>query len=362
MATTSGSRAACCSELRELIERQNAVDQEDLVVSACKRPLYEPTQLHRHGSFELKADDRSAPSALEHRLEFAHQVLGLLLDLDLGVANDPESTLPFDGIAREEAGDEKRDDLFERDHAGARHSVATWQAHEPLDLVWHADERVHRLAVARARQLQRNGEAEIGNERERMRRIDGERREQRKDLPKEVIFEPRLFFLGHLGAFDQHDAVLGQHLPQLAPALLLVARERSDGVADPSELFGRGEPVRALGRNAGAQLSFEPGNADHEELIEVVGGNRQEPNAFEQRMGLGCRLFEDPPVELQPRQLTIDKSLRARDQIDGCARLDRGQRRGRAGFFLHNNDLAVVSHGRMARMKGAISRSSVTTP
>src|SRR4029450_13934580 len=124
-------------------------------------------------------------------------------------------------------------------------SVATWQAHEPVDLVRHADERVHRLAVARARQLQRDGEAEIGNERERMRRVDGERREQREDLPKEVIFEPRLFFLGHLGSFDQHDSMIGQHLPQLAPALLLVARKRSDGLADPGDLVGRGGPIPA---------------------------------------------------------------------------------------------------------------------
>src|SRR5262245_57311194 len=166
-------------ELRQFVERQHAVNQENLVVRASQRPLYESTQFHRHGRFELEADDRSAPSALEDRLELAHQIFGLLLDLDLGIANDAEGALPLDHIAREKAGNEKTDHLFERDHAGGGRSLGTWQADEAVDLVRHADERIHRLAVARARELERDGEAEIGNERERMRRIDGERGQQR---------------------------------------------------------------------------------------------------------------------------------------------------------------------------------------
>ena len=46
------------------------------------------------------------------------------------------------------------------------------------------------LAVARARQLQRDREAEIGNERKRMRRVDRERRQHRKDVLQEIISEP----------------------------------------------------------------------------------------------------------------------------------------------------------------------------
>ena len=46
-------------------------------------------------------------------------------------------------------------------------SAGLRQPHEPLDAVRHADERVHRLAVLGAGKLQRDREAEIGNERER---------------------------------------------------------------------------------------------------------------------------------------------------------------------------------------------------
>ena len=241
-------------ELGELVERQHAVDQEHLVVGAGKRPLHESAQLRRHGGFELEADHRSAPAALEHRLELAHEILGLFLDLDLGVADDAEGALPLDRIAGKQASDEQPDHLFERDHAGGGRSLGARQTHEAVDLVRHADERVHRLAVARARKLQRNGEAEIGNERERMRRIDGERRQQRKDLPEKIVLEPDLLFLRHLRSVDQHDALLGQHLPKLAPALLLVAGEHADRLGDAGELLGRGQPVRALDGDAGAQL------------------------------------------------------------------------------------------------------------
>ena len=148
--------------------------------------------------------------------------------------------------------------------------------------------------------MQRYGEAEIGDERERVRRIDGKRGEQGKDLPKEIILQPHLFLLGHLRSVDQNNALLGQHLPKLAPALLLIARQRPHGFPDPAELFGGRQPVRALDRDAGTQLALEAGDADHEELIEVVGGNREKPDPLQQGMGVVGGLLEHPAIEMQP--------------------------------------------------------------
>ena len=134
-----------------------------------------------------------------------------------------------------------------------------------------------------------------------MRRIDGERREQRENLAKEMILEPGLLLFRHVGPVDQDDALLGQHLPQLAPALLLIARQHRDRLRDARELLGRGEPVRALDGDAGAQLALEAGDADHEELVEIVGRDRQEAHALQQRMGLVGGFFEHAPVELRAR-------------------------------------------------------------
>ena len=170
-------RAIYGHQLRELVERQNAVDQENLVVSARQGPLHESAQLDRHGSFNLEPDDRSAPPALEHGLELTYQIFRLLLDLDLGIANDTERTLPFYGVAWEETADKQTDHLLKRDHTGGRCSFRARQADEAVELIRHSDERVHRLAVARPRELQRNGEAEIRDEGEGMCGIDGERSE-----------------------------------------------------------------------------------------------------------------------------------------------------------------------------------------
>ena len=299
-------------ELGKLVERQNAVDQKYLVVGAGERALNEAPQLHRHRRLDFETDHRSAPAALEHGLELAHQVFRLFLDLDLGIADHPEGALPFDRIAREQASDEQAGRLLEGyDPRGGR-SVGARQPDKALGAVGNADQRIHRLAVARARKLQRNGEAEIGDERERMRRVDGERREQGKDLPQEVILEPALFLLRDVRPVDQHDALLGQHPAKLEPALLLVGPQRRDRLPDAGELLGRGQAVRRLDGDAGAQLALEAGDADHEELVEIVGRNRQEPHPLEQRMGLVGRLFEHPPVEMEPGQLSVNEPFRAR--------------------------------------------------
>lgn len=60
------------------------------------------------------------------------------------------------------------------------------------------------------RQMQRDGEAETWNERERMGRVDRQRRQQRENIVKEVIFDPGAFGFGDVLAVDQNDADFGE--------------------------------------------------------------------------------------------------------------------------------------------------------
>src|SRR5262245_20523013 len=122
---------------------------------------------------------------------------------------------------------------------------------EALDLVGNADQRIHGFAVGDAGKLQRDGEAEIGDEREWMRRVDGKRREQRENLAKELIFESSLFFLGQIRAIDQHDSMLGKGLTKLAPAFLLIARQHGHSFGDAHELLAGSKPIRRLDGYAG---------------------------------------------------------------------------------------------------------------
>ena len=101
--------------------------------------------------------------------------------------------------------------------------LARGQPDEAVDLAGHANERVHRLAVGNPRQMQCHGKAEARDKREGVRRIDGERRQQREDVVEEVILDPGALGLGDVAPVDEDNADLGQGGAQIAPDRLLVA-------------------------------------------------------------------------------------------------------------------------------------------
>ena len=212
-------------ELRQIVERQHAVDHEHFVVGDRERALHEAAQLGRHGGVEFEPDHRTAAALLQRGLEQPHQVFGFFLDFQFGIADDAEGALPLDGVAGKQPADEQRGRLFQRDQADALVGAAR-QPDEALDLLRHADERVHRLAVLHARQLQRDREAEIGNERKRMRRIDRERRQQRKHVREEMLFEPgALRSSSDRAPSTRVTPAAASVRPQFDPALLLIVGE-----------------------------------------------------------------------------------------------------------------------------------------
>ena len=176
-------------QLRQFVHRQHAVDQQHLVVGGGQRALHEGAQLFRHRGFDLEPDHRPAPPPLQRGLEQPHQIFGLFLDFQFGVADDAERALALDDVAGEQPADEQAGGLLQRDQPH-RAVLAGGQPDEAVDLAGHADQRVHRLAVGDPRQLQRDGEAEARDERERMRRIDRQRRQQREDVVEEMILDP----------------------------------------------------------------------------------------------------------------------------------------------------------------------------
>ena len=196
-------------QLRQFVHRQHAVDQEHLVVGHGQRALHERAQLLRHRRLDFEADHRSATAALQRRLEHAHKIFRLFLDFEFRVADDAERALPLHRVAGKQPADEQARGLLQR-HQPHRLVLARRQTDEAVDLAGHADQRVHRLAVGDARKLQRDREAEVRNERERMRRIDRQRRQQRKDVVKEVILDPGALGFRHVPAFDQHDTGVGR--------------------------------------------------------------------------------------------------------------------------------------------------------
>ena len=135
-----------------------------------------------HAGSMREPDDVAAPPPLEQRLEQPHQVLGLLLDLDVAVAQDAEVAAALDLEAGEQEVGEARDQLLEPDEA----RLLAGQADEALELARQQDEPDQRLGLA-AVELEHDADALVGDERERVRRVDRDRRQHRERLVEEAL-------------------------------------------------------------------------------------------------------------------------------------------------------------------------------
>jgi len=88
-------------------------------------------------------------------------------------------------------------------------------------------------------------------------------------------------------------------------------RQSRHRLADARELFGRRQPVGATRHDALAHLADQAGDPHHEEFVEVVGRDRQEAHALEQRMVAVGGFLEHAPIEVQPGQFAVDEALGA---------------------------------------------------
>ena len=70
----------------------------------AERALHEAPQLRRHRSLELSSRITDRAAALSSTVSnSAHEIFGLFLDFDVGIADDAERALPLDGVAGKQA-------------------------------------------------------------------------------------------------------------------------------------------------------------------------------------------------------------------------------------------------------------------
>jgi hypothetical protein len=114
--------------------------------------------------------------------------------------------------------------------------------------------------------------------------------------------------------------------------------------------------VRRDSGAAGLPLLMQAGHADSEELVEVLGEDRQESRPFEDRIALVARLPQDPRVEFEPGQLAIQERLLVGR---GRRRLIQGKRRVRA---IGSETLGVVGEFSVVRRRLPRFRDSLPRP
>ena len=224
--------------------------------------------------------------------------------LDVAVAQHPAHARVVDPESGKQPADERADDLLHGDEAGR----FTRELDEPRDPLGDGDESEHRiLAVAGA--SHHEAEAEVGDEREGMRRIARDRGEDGKHLLHEVLVEPDPFLVTELRLVEHVDSRLAHLGHQRLPAVLLLVHQGVSAVGDRGELLGRGHPVLARHRDAGLHLAVEARDPDHVELVEVGGGDGEEPHPFQKRHPRVPRFLEHPFVEREPGELAVDEAL-----------------------------------------------------
>ncbi len=140
-----------------------------------------------------------------------------------------------------------------------------------------------------------------------MRRVHRNGGQDREDLLHEVAFQPLLLGLAQFVGLDDRNAAVAQFVAELGPAVLLPPGQLGDPLVDRAQLLRRRQAFLAGRRHARANLSLQAGHADHVELVEVAGGDRQKAQALQQGMVVVGRLFEHALVERQPRKLAVDE-------------------------------------------------------
>ena len=177
-------------QLRGLREAEQAVDHREFFFANPQCADDEITQRGWCLGLHLQTDHAAATTTLQRAFEIAHKVFGFFFDFNITVTQQTKRTLPDHFIAGEEAAQKKTDHVFQRDEVNAGHAIAVRQAHKAFDLCGDRQQRVHRLAVALAAQLQRQRKAEVRDERKRMCGVNGQRRQHRKDLLQKPRFQP----------------------------------------------------------------------------------------------------------------------------------------------------------------------------
>ena len=258
---------------------------------------------HRVG--DLEADGPVEAAAAQLHLDGFEQVVGLLLlDREVGVAGDAERRRLLDLHAGEQAVEMGDDELLGGE-------VATLvDRHEAREQVGHLDPGEALLAALGVADERGDGQGQVGDVRERVARIDRQRREHGEHALLVDLGHRLAVGLGEVAPAHDGDAGVGERRGERVEEHQLLPLDEAPGrLGDLGELLRRGAPVRGRLLDAGGDLILQRGDAHLEELVEVGRRDRAELGPFEQRDADLRRQVEHALVERQPAQLAIDEPV-----------------------------------------------------
>src|SRR6266851_935592 len=231
--------------------------------------------------------------------------------IGVAVARDPEWMMRDHVHAGEERLQVERYDVLERDESGVVSKRDEARQHRR-----HLDAGEAMLPTLRIPDRNRKVEREVGDVRERMARVYGQRRQHWEDLLPEDRVELRQLLLAHLVAANNGDARSAEGRDDarvVEPGLPL--DESFDPAADGLQLLQRLYSGRGRHRDGCQHLLLEAGDADLEEVVQVLAEDGEEPHPLEQGQIGVLGHGQDALVEVQPGQLPVQESRGLRE---GC--------------------------------------------
>ncbi len=274
---------------------------------------------------DLHAHDGRELALAQLGLDHLEEIVGLLL-VALGdrVARDPEQLVALDLHAREQEIEVERHHILERhEHVASAHPQEARDAgtHRHLD-AGHA-----RLLLAGIVQRDHQVEREVGDERERVRGIDGLGRDQREDVLEVVLAQVGAVLARQVVVAGDDDVVLAQLLDETRHQVVHALLERAHDLIRLADLLPGGATVHGQLGHARALLLLEAADALHEELVEIRRRDGQELDALEQRRAPVLTLVQDAPVEVQPGELAVEIELGVHELAVDPRRVAAGGRR-----------------------------------
>ena len=179
-------------QLGKLVEAQQPLDPNNIVAAGVQVGADEVLEVTGHVGLDLHPDHRAQPALLETLLELADEILGLLLDLDVGIADQPEDAPGLDPRAGKQPVHEEGHEAFQRKKAPLRPAAGPGlgrQFPEPGDLGGNRDEGIERAPLGLEPQLEDQGKGQVRDEGKRVRRVDGEGRQYGKEPVLEGLFQ-----------------------------------------------------------------------------------------------------------------------------------------------------------------------------
>ena len=180
-------------------------------------------QIRRRTGGKLQADHLAPAPTFQRGFKLAHQIFGLVLDFKVAVAEDTEAAMAPVGIAGEQHAKVDQQQLFQRQEAVL--ARAAGQRDEAGDLLGDRQQGLQWAVVGQAFQFQRKGKSGVGDEGKRMGGVDGQRREDRENLGKEMLFKEFQIAQGEFGARQDDNPLTLHFLFQFVQHGLLILHQ-----------------------------------------------------------------------------------------------------------------------------------------